>query len=231
MAVALGATPLEPEKADNYSVGVVFSPTRSFHAALDLFQIDISDQIGRSSNIGYNAANPNAVVDASNTVLTAAQKQIVDSLLGAASVAIPAGGSYFVNYYTNIGDTRTRGVEFTLESSHSLSWGNLRWNYGFNRNLTEFTRVQPVSPVLQGLPNITLLSQSAQYDVRYRVPDYQHVAGAYWSNGGWRANINFIWGPTRHPWAAPCSGRSTRSWSPTSAAATSSPTAGRWTRA
>ncbi|KAF1698495.1 TonB-dependent receptor [Pseudoxanthomonas jiangsuensis] len=198
VAVALGATPLQPEQADNYSVGVVFSPTRSFHAALDLFQIDISDQLGRSSNIGYNAANPNAVVDASNTVLTAAQKQIVDDLLATAGVTIPAGGSYFVNYYSNVGDTRTRGVEFTLEASHALSWGNLRWNYGFNRNLTEFTRVADIPSVLQGLPNITLLSEGGQYDVRYRVPDYQHVAGAYWSQGGWRANVNFVYhGPTR----------------------------------
>ncbi|HBS54857.1 MAG TPA: TonB-dependent receptor, partial [Stenotrophomonas sp.] len=39
-AVALGATPLKPEKASNYSLGVTWDPSPAFHLAVDAYQID-----------------------------------------------------------------------------------------------------------------------------------------------------------------------------------------------
>ena len=46
-ALALGATPLQPEKADNYSLGVTWDPSAAFHLALDAYQIDIRGQLGQ----------------------------------------------------------------------------------------------------------------------------------------------------------------------------------------
>ncbi len=110
IARALGATALLPEKARNYSLGFTFSPTRAFHAALDFYQIEVSDQLGRSSSIGYNFSDPANITDPNGTRLTADQRQTIDNLLATAGIKINQGDNYSVNYYTNIGDTRARAV-------------------------------------------------------------------------------------------------------------------------
>jgi iron complex outermembrane receptor protein len=86
-AIALGATPLKPEKATNYSLGVTWDPSPAFHLAVDAYQIDIRGQLGQSSQIGYNAQDPARVTDNSGTVLSAAQKNTIDAL-GSAGISI-----------------------------------------------------------------------------------------------------------------------------------------------
>ncbi len=189
-ARALGATDLKPEKARNYSVGLTFNPSRNFHAALDVYQIDLRDRVGLSSSIGYDATLAGAVSDSSGTTLSAAQKATIDRLLATADVAIQPGEAYYVTYFTNIGDTRTRGVELTLEATQDTGWGRLRWNYALNYGTTDITRVAPIPTVLQSLPNIGLLSESVEYTLRYSSPAYTQVAGLGWNQGRWGLNLN-----------------------------------------
>lgn len=197
-ARALGATPLLPEKARNYSVGFTFSPTRAFHAAVDFYQIEVNDQLGRSSSIGYDFSDPANIRDPNGTPLTAAQKQTIDSLLATAGIKIDQGDNYSVNYYTNIGDTRTRGVELTLESSHNIGNGRLRWNYAFSKARTDVLSLSAIPQVLQGLPNITLLTASASWDLRYRLPKYNQIVSVFWNGGPWNASLNVVNnGPTK----------------------------------
>ncbi len=150
-ARALGATALKPEKATNYSVGFTFSPTRTFNAAIDFYQIEITDQLGRSSSIGYDYSDPANIRDPNGTPLTAAQRQTIDNLLATAGISIAQGQNYSVNYYTNIGDTRTRGVELTLESTHNIGAGKLRWTYAFSKAETDVLSLAPIPQVLQTL--------------------------------------------------------------------------------
>ena len=197
-ARALGSTPLQPEKARNYSVGLTFSPTRRLNAAIDFYQIDVDNQLGRSSNIGYNNTDPANIRDPNGTPLTAAQKQTIDQLLGTAGITIAPGDNYSVNYYTNIGDTRTRGFEFTLESSHDVGAGRLRWTYAFSKAWTDVLSTMPIPTVLQGLPNITLLSTAALWDLKHRLPEYNQIASLFWNQGPWNASLNVVSnGPTR----------------------------------
>ncbi|CAD7731229.1 Vitamin B12 transporter BtuB [Xanthomonas hydrangeae] len=190
VARALGASDLRPEKARNYSVGVTFDPVQNVHAAVDVYQIDIRDQLGQSSQIGYNALDPANVVDYGNSPLSAAQQSTIDDLLGSAGIAIPAGEAYYVSYFTNVGDTRTRGVELTLEATQDTDWGRLRYTYAANAGRTEITQVRSVPSALQGLPNIGLLTETSEYALRYRSPTYTQVAGVSWSQGRWSANLN-----------------------------------------
>lgn len=197
-ARALGAQPLEPEKARNYSVGFTYSPTRSFHAAVDFYQIEITDQLGRSSSIGYDFSDPANIRDPNGTPLTDAQRQTIDNLLATADIAISQGQNYSVNYYTNIGDTRTRGVELTLESTHNIGNGKLRWTYAFSRAETDILSLAPIPQVLQGLPNITLLTTAAAWELRYRLPKYNQIVGLFWNSGAWNAALNVVNnGPTK----------------------------------
>lgn len=198
VARSLGATALQPEKATNYSIGFTFSPTRAFHAAVDFYQIEITDQLGRSSSIGYDFSDPANIRDPNGTSLTATQKQTIDDLLATAGIAISQGQNYSVNYYTNIGDTRTRGVELTLESTHNIGNGKLRWTYAFSKAETDVLSLAPVPQVLQTLPNITLLNAAAAWDLRYRLPKYNQIVGLFWNSGAWNASLNVVNnGPTK----------------------------------
>jgi iron complex outermembrane receptor protein len=198
IARALGATPLKPEKAENLSLGFTFSPTRSLHAAIDFYQIDVTDQLGRSSSIGYDFSDPANIRDPNGTPLSAAQRQTIDSLLAGAGISIQPGQNYSVNYYTNIGDTRTRGVEFTLESSHNIGAGKLRWTYAFSKAKTEVLSLAPIPQVLESLPNITLLTATAAWELRYRLPEYNQIVSLFWNGGPWNASLNVVNnGPTK----------------------------------
>ncbi len=197
-ARVLGATALKPEKASNYSLGFTLDPTPNLHAALDIYQIDIRNQLGQSSQIGYNALDPANVSDYNGTALSAAQQATIDGLLGRAGLAIPAGEAFYVSYFTNVGDTRTRGLELTLEATQDTRWGRLRYTYAANAGKTDITRVRDIPEALQGLPNIDLLTESSEYALRYRSPRYTQVAGLGWARGSWSAHLDFTYhGPIR----------------------------------
>jgi len=197
-ALALGATPLQPEKADNYSLGVTWDPSAAFHLALDAYQIDIRGQLGQSSQIGYNAQDPARITDNSGTVLSVAQKNTIDALLGTAGISILPGDAFYASYFTNVGDTRTRGLELTVEANQETAWGKLRWSYAANVGRTTIQKVRDIPAVLQGLPNINLLTKSSEYALRFRTPAYTQVAGLGWQHGRWRSNVDVTYyGPIK----------------------------------
>jgi len=197
-AVALGGSALQPEKARNYSLGVTWTAGTRLHLALDAYQIDIRNQLGQSSQIGYNAQNPSRITDYSGTVLNAAQTASIDALLAGAGIRILSGDAFYASYFTNIGDTRTRGLELTAEGNQSTAWGELRWNYAANVGRTTITAVRDIPTALQGLPNINLLTLSSEYALRHRTPQYTQVAGLGWRQGRWGVNVDTTWhGPIK----------------------------------
>lgn len=189
-AIALGATQLKPEKATNYSLGITFAPNASFTAAVDVYQINIRNQLGQSSQIGYDSTNPNAVTDGSGSPINAGQKAIIDTLLGSAGISITPGQAYYASYITNVGSTRTRGVELTMEATQYTAIGKLRYSYAANLGHTDIHQVATVPAALQQLPNINLLNENAEYALRYHTPRYTQLAGVHWSNGAWQLNLD-----------------------------------------
>ncbi|MFT4198490.1 MAG: TonB-dependent receptor [Pseudoxanthomonas sp.] len=189
-AQALGATALQPEKSRNYSFGATFDPNPNIHLALDLYQIELRDRIGLSNYIGYNATDTDAITDYSGTVLSSAQQAVIDALLAKAGISISDGEAYYTSYFRNLGDTRTRGVELTLEATQDTGWGHLRWNYALNYGKTAVTRVAATPSVLQSLPNIGLLSETTEYTLRYGSPAYTQIGGLTWSQGRWSLNLD-----------------------------------------
>lgn len=97
-----------------------------------------------------------------------------------------------------MGNTRTRGVELTLEANQETAWGKLRWSYAANVGRTTIRKVSDIPAALQGLPNINLLTKSSEYALRFRTPRYTQVAGLGWQNGRWRSNVDFTYyGPIK----------------------------------
>lgn len=198
LAIALGATALKPEKSKNYSLGFTWKFGSNTHLAIDAYQIDIKNQLGMSNYVGYDPTDPDSIVDYNGNVLSEDQVAVIDDLLAAAGYTIESGKGLFVSYLRSVGDTRTRGVEFTADGSVSSSIGIWRWNYAINTVKTDITRRESVSPVLSALPNVDLLTQSSEYNLKYRSPRYTQIAGINWEAARWTFGLNVThYGPIK----------------------------------
>lgn len=115
VARQLGAEKLKAEKSNNFSLGLLFQPSKVFTTSIDAYQIDIKDRIVLSENLtGVPVRNFLAANGYSNT----------------------DGGRYF----TNAIDTRTRGID--LVSTYRLdlaSRGRVDLSFGYNYNTTDIT--------------------------------------------------------------------------------------------
>lgn len=86
-ALALGAKPLTSESSVNFSGGLAWSPTDQFTATLDGYLINLNDRILLTGFIGGDS---------------------VETILASKGLAVTAG-----QYFTNIVDTRTKGIDLT----------------------------------------------------------------------------------------------------------------------
>lgn len=119
-AQALGAKKLKPEKSTNASFGLVFTPTDSLSASVDLYQIDIRDRIFLTG--AFNGFNNPAVAQALIDAGLTSQQQ--------------------VRYFTNFGKTQTRGIEFRLDYDIDYDrYGKAHWGLSYARNKTEVKSV------------------------------------------------------------------------------------------
>jgi len=130
-ARALGAQPLQAEKARNLSIGAQWQPTRNWTTTVDLYRIDIDDRIVFSSNL--QLANAPALASA----------------LAAQGVYVGAA-----RYFTNAVDTRTKGVDVVSTYRLNLAQGaRADLTLAYNHNDNEVQRVSDSPAVLsaQGL--------------------------------------------------------------------------------
>lgn len=186
-ALALGSTPLEPEESTNYSLGFTWNPVGTLRLALDAYQVEVRHQIGGSPRVGINRSS-GVAVDANGVALTPTQEAYIDGLLQQAGFA--SGSSLIVRYFTDIGDTRNTGVDFTAEATHVTDWGRFRWTFAANFNDVDITRISGIPAALQSLPNIGSLSLANQYNLKYRAPNDKQVAGVTWYRGPWTVDFH-----------------------------------------
>lgn len=133
IATLLGAEPLKPEKSKNFTLGAVWNATDALNLSLDLYQIDITNRIALSGAISTTTP---AVV----------------SYLAANGVTNLNYSS--VNYFTNAGDTRTRGVDFVGTYLADFgSAGTLTTTLSANYNQNKVTSIKPNPAVLSSLGN------------------------------------------------------------------------------
>lgn len=188
-ALALGGVALQPEKSDNLSFGVSWSPGRNSHVALDLYRIDVDGRIALSPQIGYDKSDPANPVDASGRPLSAQQVAIIDGLIAGAGLQ-PNADIYYVRYFNNAGDTRTEGVDLTFEAiTDSERFGRFRWTLAANYNRTKLLRVAELPGELQALPHIDLLSAAAQLALTERAPRRKDILSVNWNRNGWHAGV------------------------------------------
>ena len=174
-AADLGLGGLKPETSRNYSFGLALQPLPGITATIDAYLIDINNRIVASGTL-------NSVV---NGVLVspAIATAIADSGAVPPSLVVP-GGSYSVSLFTNGIDTRTKGVDFTLDAPFDYGWNKLDLSLGATYSDTTIRSIHNAPAQLAGqTPFATgsaLFDQAALSDLTTANPKYVLNFGAYW---------------------------------------------------
>jgi iron complex outermembrane receptor protein len=136
----LGAEQLKPEKSRNYTLGAVWSPTDALNLSLDVYQIYVDNRIALSTSLGIT----------SPIVVNYLAKNGITNL-----------DYTSINYFTNAGDTRTRGVDFVGTWVKDLgNIGTFTTTLSANYNQNVVTSIKPNPVVLDNLGvNLTRLSR------------------------------------------------------------------------
>lgn len=158
-----GATALKPEESNNYSFGLGWTPSNSFTATLDVYQIDVDDRIGMSSMIELSESDR--------------QTMLANGLDRAADFGQ-------IRFFTNAFDTRTRGVDLVTTYNFSSHLGETNVSLAANYNKTDVTKISDDRVVDADrkfdiehlLPktrvNLTVKHSIADFDVRLGVRYY-----------------------------------------------------------
>jgi iron complex outermembrane recepter protein len=179
-ATDIGLGNLSPETSTNYSLGLVFKPTSSLLATLDVYQIAIHNRIVSSGTLnsvvnGTRVGTPNA------DGLTPIEQAILDSGNQSPAQIVP-GGSYSITLFTNGIDTRTRGADFALDLPVDFGFGKVDWSVGASYNDTTITSIRGNPAALAGQPvfatGSALFDQAALSDITSASPKYLLNLGA-----------------------------------------------------
>jgi len=139
IAIALGAKPLTPEKSLNYSAGLTYEPTHRIRFTVDVYEIDISNRIVKSSP-AINAAAQALINELNFPSLSSAQ------------------------FFTNGVDTRTQGLDAVAEYDQPLGdFGTVHWSATFSGNGTAITRVLASAVNFNAESQRQLVEQTPRY--------------------------------------------------------------------
>jgi iron complex outermembrane recepter protein len=174
-AADLGLGGLKPETSRNYSFGLAMQPLPGVTATIDAYWIDINNRIVASGTL-------NSVVNG-QLVSPAIATAIADSGAVPPSLVVP-GGSYAVSLFTNGIDTRTKGVDLTLDAPLDYGWSKLDLSLGATYSDTTIRSVHNAPAQLAGqIPFATgsaLFDQAAISDLTTASPKYVLNFGTYW---------------------------------------------------
>jgi iron complex outermembrane recepter protein len=166
VARALGATPLRPETSTSVTAGFVFTPTSSFSATVDGFNIDIDDRIILSSNFTGTA---------------------IQSILS----RFPGfQGDIRPRFFTNAIDTRTRGVDIVLRYAITTAdGGTVRLTGGYNYSENSILNDSiPNPPELRGVSEL-LFDRTERARLVEAQPRNNVRLGASYVRGAWSMEL------------------------------------------
>ena len=171
-ALALGATPLKPEKSLNFTAGVTFEPVSAFRLTADLYQINLDGRIVKTEFLGTANNGGTAIRD----ILVANGITGVDS----------------AQFFTNALDSRTRGIDVVAEatfrpSTEGVPLGTVHPSAAYSYATTSITHVADNPAALDNL-NVVLFGRQAQRDLVVAVPKDKLVLNLDWSI--WRLRNN-----------------------------------------
>jgi iron complex outermembrane receptor protein len=153
IAIALGATPLEPENSVSFSAGVVFTAVPRLSVTLDVYQVSIDDRIVVTENL---SASRDAVTGEPSGTNPG---RAIATILNNAGFRTTNAARFFVNGL----DTRTRGLDLVGTYRMDLGGaGRLSLTAGYNYNKTKLTRILAAPGPLASVPGVVLFGRQEQ---------------------------------------------------------------------
>ncbi|MTJ83761.1 MAG: TonB-dependent receptor [Telmatospirillum sp.] len=170
-ARSLGAPDLKPETSRSQSVGIVAEPLPGLHATVDAYRIRVDNRI---INTGY-IYGPLAL-----------------QAIAANGSAIPAGldpGNVGAQFYTNGVDTRTRGIDVSLDTRSDLGdLGAIKWVLAGGYNDTRITRVHDAPAALKAA-GIALVDPIQASNLTSATPRVRGSLAATWLSDRWEVTL------------------------------------------
>lgn len=174
-AFLLGVPRLQPEKSDNFTVGIGITPTSNFSITADFYDITIKDRIVYSSAISSS--------DPSTTLYQILQ----------------AAGVVQANFFINGIKTRTQGIDFVASYRNiSLGSGKLGVNLAGNYTLKNEIIGSPNNPKPVEDAGTDILSAQIRSLLTESRPEYKAVLGLDYLMRKWNINLNnTVFGPAK----------------------------------
>lgn len=171
-ALANGASALKPERSTNVSGGIVMEPFKKLHVTVDVYQINLRDQIMPGGQV-YGA-------------------QAASALL-MNGFALPEGyqswsdASLSTHWFANVASTRTQGLDLTATYPTQLgNIGRIDWDVAINLNRT---RLSHQATDTNGNP--LLNAQSIAY-ITTAYPRSKMIFGGRFTSGKWAVAVHEI---------------------------------------
>ena len=175
---------LQPEKSDNYSIGVVFRPLPGLTATLDIYDIEVRNRI-----VGTGTLNGEI-----NGVIVPGAGNILAALSSSGLTIDPTVQNVGINLFANGINTRTKGADFVLAYPQDYVWGHVDWSLGATYNETNITSYVATTPDLGGQP---LFNPQAFSDLTTTSPKIFANFGGVWTLNAFSVTVKeFIYGPT-----------------------------------
>jgi iron complex outermembrane receptor protein len=157
VAQALGSRPLKAETSLNYSAGFAWSPTDQFNVTVDGYLIDLHDRILLTGFIGGDSVEK--ILASRNLPITSAQ------------------------YFTNIIDTRTKGVDLTANYRTIISGASaLTLSLGANFTTNRIADERALPAQLEGT-GAELVDKFATIQIEKERPDSRGTLTANYTRG------------------------------------------------
>lgn len=168
-----GNTSLQPEKAKNFTLGLVFDATRDLSVGVDLWWIRLEHAIG---SISFNTANANPVTFASLYHRNSAGDLSIDGF------SCPGADCGYIDLRTqNLGGTNTNGVDLSARYGLNLKeYGNVN----FALSSTYVTKYE-----YQDYTDGPWNQNVGIYSGAGPVFRWQHALNATWNRAAWTVGM------------------------------------------
>lgn len=180
-SAALGFGKLQPEKSNSFSFGFVTHPLPGLQFIIDAYQISLKKRIVPSAAIfGFDSAF--------GTVSPAVMNALIARGVDTTDATSYAG----INIFTNGADTRTRGVEATMDYTSDFGdAGKVAWTLGANYNTTKLLEVYPLPAQVTNVAygQTSLLDLNSRDGLTKATPKVKMIFNALWTMGNLSINL------------------------------------------
>jgi iron complex outermembrane recepter protein len=172
IALAAGVASLRQEKSRNASLGFAYAPASNVSITLDAYVVDVRDRIVLIQGISTSDLTSPA---------TAALRAVLESMNVARA-----------QFLVNAVDTRTKGLDLTVNHTADVGAGTLISYLGVNYNTNTITAVNPTS-VLRAEGIDAFLSRRERLFIEGAAPKSKAILSTSYSIGPWDAALKLTY--------------------------------------